>query len=77
MEPELQTASTGYGTVAIAPDSQKVLRNTYLLLALTMVPTVAGAYIGMSTASVFAAAPLSGRGPTLVSELPARSRVIY
>jgi modulator of FtsH protease len=58
MEPELQTASTGYGTVAIAPDSQKVLRNTYLLLALTMVPTVAGAYIGMSTASVFAAAPL-------------------
>jgi len=43
---------TGYAGVAIAPDSQKVLRNTYLLLALTMVPTVAGAWLGMATASV-------------------------
>lgn len=58
MQPELQTTSTGYGSVAIAPDSQKVLRNTYLLLALTMVPTVAGAWVGMQTASVIAAAPI-------------------
>ena len=42
MQPELQTANTGYGTVAIASDSQKVLRNTYMLLALTMVPTSRG-----------------------------------
>jgi FtsH-binding integral membrane protein len=58
MEPELQTTNTGFGSVAIAPDAQKVLRNTYMLLALTMVPTVLGAYIGMSTAAVFAASPM-------------------
>jgi modulator of FtsH protease len=58
MEPELQTANTGFGTVAIAPDAQKVLRNTYMLLALTMIPTVVGAYVGMSTAAVFTASPI-------------------
>ena len=36
------------GTVD-TPDSQKVLRNTYLLLALTMVPTIIGAMVGMTT----------------------------
>ena len=58
MQPELQTANTGYGSVAIAPDSQKVLRNTYLLLALTMVPTIAGAWLGMATASVITGSPI-------------------
>jgi modulator of FtsH protease len=37
---------------------QKVLRNTYLLLALTMVPTLIGAFIGMSTAGVIMASPI-------------------
>jgi modulator of FtsH protease len=37
---------------------QKVLRNTYLLLALTMVPTVIGAFIGMATAGVIMASPV-------------------
>jgi len=58
MQPELQSTNTGYGGVAIAPESQKVLRNTYLLLALTMVPTVVGAWIGMQTASVIMASPI-------------------
>src|SRR3972149_620258 len=58
MQPELQTANTGYGSVAIAPDSQRVLRNTYLLLALTMVPTIAGAWLGMATASVITGSPI-------------------
>ena len=58
MQPELQTTNTGYGSVAIAPDSQKVLRNTYLLLALTMVPTIAGAWIGMATASIITGSPI-------------------
>jgi len=58
MQPELQTANTGYAGVAIAPDSQKVLRNTYLLLALTMVPTIAGAWLGMATASVITGSPI-------------------
>jgi modulator of FtsH protease len=38
--------------------SQKVLRNTYLLLALTMVPTVIGAYLGMSTAGLVMQHPI-------------------
>ena len=35
------------GTVATAQN--KVLRNTYMMLALTMIPTVIGAMVGMST----------------------------
>lgn len=42
----------------LALQGQKVLRNTYLLLALTMVPTVIGAFIGMATASVITSAPI-------------------
>jgi modulator of FtsH protease len=57
MQPELQTVNTGYGSIGAASDSQKVLRNTYLLLALTMVPTVAGAWIGMQTAGIILASP--------------------
>jgi len=41
-----------------APQAHKVLRNTYLLLALTMVPTVIGAFIGMATAGVIMASPI-------------------
>src|SRR4026207_7776 len=58
MQPELRTSNTGFGSVAIAPEAQKVLRNTYLLLALTMVPTVVGAWIGMATASVITGRPI-------------------
>ena len=60
MQPELQSTNTGYGNVAIAPESQKVLRNTYLLLTLTMVPTVIGAWIGMQTASILQGSPILG-----------------
>ncbi len=58
MQPELQTTNTGYDGVALAPESQKVLRNTYLLLALTMVPTVAGAWLGMASASIITGSPI-------------------
>ena len=34
---------------AIAPAKNQVLRNTYMMLALTMIPTVIGALFGMST----------------------------
>ncbi len=44
--------------IAAAGQAQKVLRNTYLLLALTMVPTVAGAFIGMATAGLIMASPI-------------------
>jgi modulator of FtsH protease len=39
-------------------EGQKVLRNTYLLLALTMVPTVIGAFVGMQTGGVIMASPI-------------------
>ncbi|PZP31566.1 MAG: hypothetical protein DI603_11960 [Roseateles depolymerans] len=39
----------GYGGYALAADRQRVLRNTYWLLALSLVPTVLGAWVGVST----------------------------
>lgn len=57
MQPELQTTNAGYGGVAIASESQKVLRNTYMLLALTMVPTIAGAWLGIQFAPLMMASP--------------------
>jgi modulator of FtsH protease len=44
----------GYGSTGLATDSQRVLRNTYWLLALSLVPTVLGAWVGVST-GLFAA----------------------
>ena len=70
MEPQLKPVRTddqGFGRAPsqAAPEvaystaqGQKVLRNTYLLLAATMVPTIIGAFIGMQTASVIMAAPI-------------------
>ena len=46
------------GSSLIGVEQQRVLRNTYLLLALTMVPTVVGAWIGMQTASIIMASPI-------------------
>ena len=48
------------GSIASATRN-RVLRNTYALLALSMVPTVLGAWIGVSTGfSFFAGSPLIG-----------------
>ncbi|MDP9909996.1 modulator of FtsH protease [Variovorax sp. 54] len=41
--------STGYGQTLPQAERQRVLRNTYWLLALSMLPTVLGAWIGVST----------------------------
>ena len=51
MQPELRTATTGMpgATQDFALQKHKVLRNTYMLLALTMIPTVIGAAVGVST----------------------------
>jgi modulator of FtsH protease len=38
-----------YGNVASLQERNKVLRNTYLLLALSMLPTVLGAWLGVAT----------------------------
>jgi modulator of FtsH protease len=56
----LGQAGPRYAPGAAAPSvsAQKVLRNTYLLLALTMVPTVIGALVGMATSGVVVASPI-------------------
>ena len=55
MNQPLQTAFTGYaGEVTSVEQRNRVLRNTYWLLALSMVPTVLGAWIGVSTGIVSA-----------------------
>ena len=71
MQPDLQPIRTEEQTISsgrprYAPgselpgvDSQRVLRNTYLLLALTMVPTVMGAYLGMATGAVITQHPMA------------------
>src|SRR5450755_4192581 len=45
---------------AVALDQNSVIRNTYWLLALSMLPTIAGAYLGMSMnfASFYKASPI-------------------
>jgi modulator of FtsH protease len=48
-----QTASTTLQTA-----QNRVMRNTYLLLALTMVPTVIGAVVGMATGGIITANPI-------------------
>lgn len=60
MQPELQSNQPGYrvGAQDLVLQQQNVLRNTYLLLALTMVPTVIGAYIGMSTGAIIMQHPI-------------------
>lgn len=50
MNESLQTVYTGAsGAGALAQQRNRVLRNTYWLLALSMLPTVLGAWIGVST----------------------------
>ena len=44
--------------VADVSQGQKVLRNTYLLLAATMVPTIIGAFLGIQFAGVMMANPI-------------------
>ena len=51
-------ASGAVLTRPISDEAQKVLRNTYLLLALTMVPTVAGALAGMATSGIILQHPI-------------------
>jgi modulator of FtsH protease len=48
-EQRLQPMSGYAGSGSLAADRNRVLRNTYWLLALSMVPTVLGAWIGVST----------------------------
>jgi modulator of FtsH protease len=55
MQPDIQYGSQS-GALSVAQN--KVLRNTYLLLALTMVPTVIGAFVGLSTSGIIMQHPI-------------------
>jgi FtsH-binding integral membrane protein len=57
MQPQVKQASAVF-TREVGLPQQRVLRNTYLLLALTMVPTVIGAMIGINTAGVIIQNPI-------------------
>ena len=57
MQPNSPMMAQGQAATT-ALSQNRVLRNTYLLLALTMVPTVIGAVVGMATASIVMAHPI-------------------
>jgi modulator of FtsH protease len=57
MQPQFQI--TGQPTVDLAQQQNKVLRNTYMLLALSMVPTILGALLGVQMGfTLFAGSPM-------------------
>ncbi len=49
MADNIQSIDRGFGYAASAEQRNKVLRNTYWLLALSLVPTVLGAWLGVAT----------------------------
>ena len=58
MNQSLQTYGPGFADGAVsATQRHRVLRNTYWLLALSMIPTVLGAWIGVSTGVTSAMSP--------------------
>lgn len=61
MNDNLQTAYGLTGSVSTVDQRNRVLRNTYWLLALSMIPTVLGSWVGMQMGfSWFAANPFIG-----------------
>jgi modulator of FtsH protease len=49
MTDSIQSIDRGFGDLVSAEQRNKVLRNTYWLLALSLVPTVLGAWLGVTT----------------------------
>ena len=61
MQPETPMMAQGQAASSLALSQNRVLRNTYLLLALSMVPTILGAWIGVQMKfSFFGAHPAVG-----------------
>ena len=57
MNPSLQTTYGQTRPATLAAERNRVLRNTYWLLALSMIPTVLGAWIGVATGLAAAMTP--------------------
>ena len=49
MAENIRSIDQGYGTGALVEQRNKVLRNTYWLLALSLLPTILGAWLGVAT----------------------------
>jgi modulator of FtsH protease len=58
-QPLQQTDFTGYAGSTSVEQRNRVLRNTYWLLALSMIPTVLGAWIGVATGITTAMGPMA------------------
>ncbi len=58
MTPELEPRTIYAGAGELSVQQNRVMRNTYLLLALTMVPTVIGAMVGMATSAIIMQHPI-------------------
>ena len=59
MQPETPMMAQPTASTTLALAQNRVLRNTYWLLALSLVPTVIGAWIGIQTASIVMASPIA------------------
>ena len=57
---QLSLPRAGSGAEVVVQDTSRVLRNTYWLLALSMLPTIAGAFVGIqfNFVRLFVAAPI-------------------
>ena len=64
MQPQFHM--TGQATQEVALQQNRVLRNTFMLLALSMVPTVFGAVLGMSTSGIVLQHPVIAHGAFLL-----------
>jgi FtsH-binding integral membrane protein len=61
MQPESPMMAPGQTSTTLALAQNRVLRNTYLLLALSMVPTILGAWLGVQVHfALFATNPIIG-----------------
>lgn len=60
MNDSLQNYSALAGAGSLAAQRNRVLRNTYWLLALSMLPTVLGAWVGVQTGIVLGMSPVVG-----------------
>jgi modulator of FtsH protease len=60
MNDRITTLDAAYGYGASSEQRNKVLRNTYWLLSLSMIPTVLGAWIGVQTGLAAAMSPMVG-----------------
>lgn len=55
-----QTEVLGGSSIALPAERQRVLRNTYALLAVSMIPTVLGAWVGVATGITSLMSPMIG-----------------